>query len=99
MTSKLIAIVEDLRQSTEVDVQQRAVASTPPWQLEKKTELDPLLTGISWVVAEAQSLSRENKKRLAQFLFAAGEMVSERTRLDPEDQKTFEAHLRAVRNR
>jgi hypothetical protein len=59
-------------------------------------ELDRLIGAISLVTLEARGLSRESKRRLAQFLYAAGEMVSERTRLGTEDQQIFDAALREV---
>src|SRR5882724_6455307 len=57
-------------------------------------DVDRLIGALSLVVLEARSFSRENKRRLAQFIFAAGEMISERTRLDAADQNVFEAALR-----
>ena len=59
-------------------------------------ELDRLIGALSLVTLEARGLSRESKRRLAQFFYAAGEMVSERTRLDTADQQIFEAALRDV---
>ena len=59
-------------------------------------ELDRLIGALSLVVLEARGFSRENKRRLAQFIYAAGEMVSERTRIDTADQTIFEAALRDV---
>lgn len=65
-------------------------------QAVQANEVDRLIGALSLVVLEARGFSRENKKRLAQFIFAAGEMVSERTRLDATDQAIFEKTLRDV---
>jgi hypothetical protein len=90
MSSRLIAIVEGSRQSIEADTQQRAVSFS-------SHEVDWCIKLLAEVAMRAQSMSRDDQRRVYSCLLATCGMMNATTTMEKGDQAKFESALYAAK--